>query len=153
MSTSLKPSTVDISFSAISEDELHVDIERFFLQLLQHLGLSGVEISVVFCDNNFIRTLNREYRNKDEATDVLSFPQNEERFPPEGTHCGDIVISLPQVRENEKQFHVSFEEELQRLCIHGVLHLLGYDHATNNPDEPMLELQESILSRMAEEQL
>ncbi len=150
---SLQPSIVDISFSGVSKEDLGIDIEKYFLKLLLHLGLSGVEISVVFCDNNFIHTLNKEYRDKDEATDVLSFPQNEERFPPEGTHCGDIVIALPQVRESEKRFSVPYEQEIQRLCIHGVLHLLGYDHATNNPEEPMLELQESILSRMAEEEL
>jgi len=125
------------------------DADRFIRKVLNVLSLDNWELSVLFCSNRYVKTLNARYRNKDEATDVLSFPLGE--TTPGGQYlAGDIVVSLDAVEENARFFNVSAEEELRRLLVHGILHLAGYDHATNKPGEPMLKTQEEILARLAE---
>ena len=125
------------------------EAERLIRRVLEMLGLKNWELSVLFCSNAYIKSLNAQYRNKDEATDVLSFPLGE--TVPGGQYlAGDLVISLDALEENTRFFKVSAEEELRRLLVHGILHLKGYDHATNKPGEPMLKTQEEILARLAE---
>ena len=109
------------------------------------------EISIVLCSNDFIHQLNRNYWGKDEPTDVLSFPQDEGDGP-DGL-AGDIVIALEAVSENADYFGVPFEEEVKRVIIHGILHLLGWDHSDNSPDQEMLKLQEKILNDLGGERL
>lgn len=123
--------------------------EKFVLAVLETTGRKNWDLSVLFCGNNFIKSLNAQYRNKDEPTDVLSFPLGEKtrggRFL-----AGDIVISLDALKENLSFFGVSADEELRRLLVHGILHLAGGDHATNGTEEPMLKTQEEILLRLTE---
>ena len=102
----------------------------------------GAEVSVTFCDNEYIKKLNSEYRDKDSATDVLSFPMydfDDEISPeanPDGTiSLGDIVISLERAAEQAKEIGNSFEREVAFLVIHSTLHLLGYDHERSKDDE------------------
>jgi probable rRNA maturation factor len=118
---------------------------------LDDLGVDGAEMSVVIGDDDLLRSLNARWRGKDEATDVLSFSQEEGALPPRADamprHLGDIAISRDSMRENAARFGADEEEELLRLVVHGTLHLLGHDHATNDPDEPMLALQERLLGR------
>lgn len=122
----------------------------FIKSVLKILGRKNWELSVLFCNNRFIKSLNAQYRNKNEATDVLSFPLGEES--PGGCFlAGDIVISLDALEENSKVFKVSKDEELRRLLIHGILHLAGEDHASNSAEEPMLKTQEEILNVLAVE--
>ena len=121
-------------------------IEPYVLKALEKTGKHNWDISIVFCNNDIIRKLNNQYRNLDESTDVLSFIMGEmdgERFLP-----GDIVISLEKLEENVKHFGVSFEEELHRLLIHGILHLSGMNHTTNDASEEMLMLQEKLLAEI-----
>jgi len=121
----------------------------FIKKVLRTLGLENWEVSVLFCSNRYIKSLNAQYRNKDEPTDVLSFPLGE---TVDGRYLsGDIVISLDALEENTRFFKVSEEEELHRLLIHGILHLTGEDHATNKAKEPMLKAQEEILAALAAE--
>jgi probable rRNA maturation factor len=121
--------------------------EAFVKKVLTALGHRNWDLSVLFCDNRYIKSLNARYRNRDEATDVLSFPQGEKdrngRFL-----AGDIAVSLDALEENAKFFRVRADEELRRLLVHGILHLSGKDHATNKADEPMLAAQEEILNRV-----
>ena len=119
----------------------------YIKSVLETLDLHNWELSVLFCDNSYIKTLNAQYRNKDEPTDVLSFPLGE-REPDGRLLAGDIVISLDALEENTRFFKVSADEELRRLLVHGILHLAGYEHKTNEADEPMLETQEKILARL-----
>lgn len=89
------------------------------------------ELSIVLTDDLEIRELNRQYRGKDYATDVLSFALLEDSPSTEGeiiTPIGDIVISLDKVIAQAKEYDVNDYQELLRLLIHGILHLLGYDH-------------------------
>ena len=101
----------------------------------------GAEVSVTFCDNEYIRGINKEYRNKDSATDVLSFPMYDfdEADPetnPDGTiTLGDIVISLERAAEQAAELGHSLEREVAFLVIHSTLHLLGYDHERSKDDE------------------
>ena len=117
----------------------------FIKSVLKTLDLRNWEVSVLFCDNAYIKSLNAQYRNKDEPTDILSFPLGE-RSPGGRFLAGDIVISLDALEENTRFFKVSENEELRRLLVHGILHLSGHDHATNKAKEPMLQLQEKILA-------
>ncbi len=90
--------------------------------------LTAREIELTLCDDAAIRALNREYRNIDKATDVLSFPL-EGDLP--GLPLGSLVISLDHVHAGAEELGHSPEEELALLFIHGLLHLLGYDHETD----------------------
>ena len=130
------------------------------LRILDILGISGWEVSLLFCDNARIRRLNHDYRDKDEPTDVLSFSQIEAPFPAAATsaatrsiHAGDVVISLPYARASARELGIDSEEEIKRLIVHGILHLAGYDHSDASLDQPMLRTQEDILSQLTEERL
>jgi len=125
------------------------ETERFIRRVLKTLGFENWELSVLFCSNGYIKTLNSQYRKKDEATDVLSFPLGE--TTPGGQYlAGDLVISLDALEENARFFKVRAEEELRRLLVHGILHLSGNDHNTNKAGEAMLKTQEEILALLAE---
>lgn len=98
------------------------------------------EISVTFTDNEGIRDLNREYRDKDSATDVLSFPMydfSEDDLPSDELSCelGDIVLSLERAESQAKEYGHSFKREVAFLTVHSVLHLLGYDHELSDEDD------------------
>ena len=124
--------------------------EAYALEVLSRLEKSDWILSVLFCGDEFIRELNREYRAKDEPTDVLSFTMGD-RVEEEGETAwlaGDIVISLPALGRNAADFSVDSDAELKRLLIHGILHLSGLDHESNDPSEPMLVEQENLLSRI-----
>jgi len=125
--------------------------KTYILKVLQFLKKDKWDLSVLFCGNTRIRNLNLRYRDKDEPTDVLSFFLGETRrgryFP------GDIVISLETLEENAAYFKVEPDEELRRLLVHGILHLDGMDHETNEKGEPMLQLQEKVLAELAGERI
>jgi probable rRNA maturation factor len=116
-------------------------------KLFAALELSGRELSVLITDDKEIRALNRDYRNKDKATDVLSFPL-EERGDSEV--LGDLVISLPTAKRQAKEYSVTFKEEFRRLFIHGLLHLLGHDHenVSRQKAEKMRRMEKKLLKDM-----
>ena len=126
-------------------------VKDFMLKVLDVLGKDKWEISLLFTGDAFIQKLNKEYRGKDEPTDVLSFAQldNKEAFPSKGGrfYAGDIVISMETLAKNASYFGTSMNEELKRLLVHGILHLSGLDHENNNPDQPMLVKQQNILKQ------
>ena len=98
------------------------------------------EVSVTFCDNEYIRGLNNEFRGIDRHTDVLSFPMYEDGEFDEiecahGAVLGDIVISLERAKEQAEEIGNTFYREVAFLTIHSVLHLLGYDHERSPEDE------------------
>lgn len=108
------------------------------------------EVSVTLTDDEHIHILNREHRNVDKPTDVLSFPQ----YDPEELECftpgdelvlGDIVISLEHARAQATEYGHSYVREIAFLCVHSVLHLLGFDHIEKEDEEAMLALQNEIL--------
>ncbi len=110
------------------------------------------ELSLTYTDNAGIRALNGEYRGKDAATDVLSFPMfdtaSEEICAVDGEPAvlGDIVISLERAAEQAQTYGHSFEREVAFLCVHSVLHLLGYDHErAEAEDKLMREKQRGVM--------
>ncbi len=112
------------------------------------------EISVVLTDNAEIRELNAMYRSIDAPTDVLSFALNEEGedepfFELEDeTLLGDIVISVERAKQQAEDYGHSFEREMGFLLCHGILHLLGYDHMTEEDEKEMFGWQDKILDRI-----
>ena len=137
---------VTINIEGIENKPWAEGTEQFVLAVLEKLEKHHWDLSVFFCNNTIIQKLNRQYRNLDESTDVLSFMMGEmegEKYLP-----GDIVISLEKTEENARRFGVSPEEELHRLLIHGILHLSGMDHSTNDEKEPMLIFQEKLLAEI-----
>ena len=112
------------------------------------------EVSVTFLDNEGIRELNRQFREIDRATDVLSFPLFDEdgmeaRVGGGALVLGDIVLSLERAREQAAEFGHSFEREVAFLTVHSVLHLLGYDHELSDEDDAdMRKRQTEIVEGM-----
>lgn len=108
------------------------------------------EVSVTLTDNKNIHEMNLTYRNVDRPTDVLSFPTFDNIPDGEGYYpLGDIVLSLERAREQAEEYGHSFERETAFLCVHSVLHLLGYDHELSPEDEKeMFGRQEEILKKM-----
>lgn len=114
-------------------------------------GLSPqTEVSVLLTDNATIHSLNRDYRNKDMPTDVLSFALNEGDEPtiidgPPENLLGDIIISLEKASEQAAEYGHSQEREVAFLTLHGLLHLLGYDHETDDDRAEMRQEEENVL--------
>lgn len=111
------------------------------------------EVSLLFVDDAHIHELNLEYRGKDAPTDVLSFALEEGDEPdilggPEETLLGDIIISLETAARQAEEFGHSLEREVTYLTIHGMLHLLGFDHETETDKAAMREREEAILGSM-----
>ena len=113
-----------------------------------------ITISVIFVDNQRIRELNNQYRNKDSATDVLSFPMgvNGEYDLDEDNGCkvlGDIVISMERAMEQAELYGHSLQREVAYLTVHSMLHLLGYDHETSGLEAVrMREKEEAVLLQL-----
>jgi probable rRNA maturation factor len=107
-----------------------LDLQALAEQICTEEGMGPrAEVSVLFCDDAFIATLNKDYRHEDHATDVLSFPQPD--LPAGDTVLlGDIVISLETVERRCEGDRSAMREEVRLLFCHGLLHLLGYDHET-----------------------
>ena len=125
-----------------------VRVENFISEVLNELNLKNWDISLLFCDDAFIQNLNKQYRDIDSPTDVLSFEQGDEYFDDAGETrfmAGDIVISLDSLHFNAEEFNVEINEELKRLIVHGILHLNGMDHLDNSPEQEMLKFQEELL--------
>ncbi len=110
----------------------------------------SAEVSITFTDDEGIRKMNSEYRGKECPTDVLSFPLFDDDYG-DGMPAalGDIVISLERALLQAQEYGHSLEREVAFLCVHSVLHLLGYDHETGEKEEKeMFEKQESVLEKM-----
>ncbi len=139
---------VEISVEGIGTPRWLERARDFVLAVLERLKKDCWDLSMLICDDAFIRGLNRQYRDRDEATDVLSFEQGDSFRDPDGSErflAGDIVISLDALGRNAEEFGITRDEELRRLIVHGILHLSGMDHEDNDPSRPMLLLQEEII--------
>jgi probable rRNA maturation factor len=114
---------------------------------LEVLGLGKVELSIALVSDAQIKRLNKRYRNKDKPTDVLSFPIGEK--VEDWLILGDIVISVDTAKRQAQELGHSLEEELKRLLVHGLVHLLGYDHELGGEEEKkFFELEEFVLREL-----
>ena len=143
----------DDAYQVLAPEEF---VLGFLDKVLERVGLSNVEFSVTFATEEHIHQLNKEYRDIDDSTDILSFAAEDE--DPDGTPffvgeeearvLGDMIICPEVLASNAQTFGVDKQEELKRLLIHGVLHLSGENHSTNDASEPMLIHQEEILKAL-----
>ena len=146
-----------IRFSATERFE---EVDYYFKTVIRRAVLATLEnenfpydaeVSITLCDNAYIRKLNKQYRNKDKHTDVLSFPiyDNGEFDMGEcisGAMLGDIVISVERAKEQAEEIGNSFLREVAFLTIHSTLHLLGYDHErSEKDDEIQCKIQSEII--------
>ena len=116
------------------------DIENIIIKIMDHLDCRNQEVSILLTGNKYIRRLNQEFRSIDQPTDVLSFPQNADEDPciPEKIILGDIAVSLDIAKAQAKEHGLDFKEEIILLLIHGILHLLGYDHEISEQEEKQM---------------
>lgn len=133
MKTNITNSYDDLDYLNIIEEALKYASEMF--------DLENETLSLVFVDNETIHKMNSQYRHKDYATDVLTFPDGEYH------HLGDVIISIDKAKEQAESYSHSFKRELSFLTIHGILHCLGYDHQTKEEETEMMALTEEILSK------
>lgn len=153
------PTYVEISSEGVAPPPWAPAMAAFAEKVLERLSIRGVELSLLLCDDGTMQRLNREYRNVDTPTDVLSFGQEGSVIPGEGgpDFLGDLVIDLPYVRRQAEEVGVTEEEELRRMVVHGILHLTGEEHGKETMEtkerSPMLARQEEILSELGKEQL
>jgi len=150
-------------------EEIEISIEDEFKELIdekwarrvaqQVLKAENVtppyEVSIIFTDSETVQKLNRDFRGVDEPTDVIAFymlPQKETEatfvLPPDGvTHLGEVIISYPQAVEQASEQGHSVNEELALLIIHGILHLLGYDHQQPEEEKRMRGREQELLGK------
>jgi probable rRNA maturation factor len=120
---------------------------------LEYEGIDALcEVSLVFVDNAQIHEMNRDYRGKDQPTDVLSFPQYEKisqlEIYPDELALGDIVISLERASEQAREYGHSIEREICYLTAHSMFHLFGYDHDTDENTKIMRSHEEAVLGKL-----
>lgn len=144
--------TVEIRAESIEPPSWITTLERFILAILKKMNITDREISVLLTDDETIRELNLRYRGINEATDVLSFGDDPPLASgPMSGPMGDIVIDLPLVLRQAEEYGATPEEEIRRVTLHGLLHLAGYHHRTNDfVQESMLRLQEDLLTTVEE---
>jgi probable rRNA maturation factor len=124
-------------------------IESIASRVLDAEGQAPAELSVLVTDDDAIRDLNREYAGDDEATDVLAFSLREgEEFvsPDEVQRLGEVIISFPTAQRQADEAGRAVEDEVAQLLVHGILHLLGYDHAEEDEERVMRAREEALLA-------
>jgi len=126
------------------------EIEKLMDYACKYQKLDNVTFNIIIVDNDTIHKINKEYRGIDRPTDVISFALEDEKDmiinPDAGRILGDIYISIDKVREQAKEYGHSFLRELAFLCVHGFLHLQGYDHMKEEDEKVMFGLQDEILN-------
>jgi probable rRNA maturation factor len=131
-------------------------VKKIVRQVLKAEGVAPpYEVSLVFTDSEAVKQLNRDYRGVDESTDVLAFHMLPQKgadssfaLPPDGvTRLGEVIISYPQAAEQAKEQGHSLERELALLVIHGMLHLLGYDHEEPEEESKMRKRERELLEK------
>lgn len=128
----------DVSFQLPNEELVSTWIDR----IIESEGYSLQELNFIFCSDDYLHKINLDYLKHDTLTDIVTFDNSDEEKEIEG----DIFISIDRVKDNAKDQSVSFDEELQRVIIHGVLHLLGYGDKTEEEKKQMREKEEGCLS-------
>ena len=147
---------IEIYYQDIEEIEEESLIQTVVQTVLREENIQkNLDVSVTLTNNEIIRSINKEHRNIDKETDVLSFPMVEREEiaslkQEDDTEdiLGDIIISVPKVREQAEEYGHSFERELAYLVTHGMLHLLGYDHMIEEEKQVMRKREEEILAKL-----
>ena len=147
---------VQINYNNIEEnEEYNKIINTVVKKCFEEEGLDNIKIyiNIILTNPEEIKRINKEYRNIDKETDVLSFPmfEKEEIQNIEGNIpdvLGDIVISIEKVKEQAKEYGHSFERELSYMVVHGFYHLMGYDHIKEEDKSIMRQKEENVLEKL-----
>lgn len=151
------PANIDLEIDPAYEDR--VPAERLYqiaAAALRHGGAEHAELTLVIADDALLQQLNRDYRGIDAPTDVLSFASHDEgegapifvTAPEALNYLGDVIISFPTAQRQADAAGHSVSDELSLLAVHGVLHLLGYDHASPEEEADMWARQAQILASL-----
>jgi len=141
--------------TALNMEQFEKDAQK----ILTLLGYQDFDLGILLTDNQAIQSFNRDFRSKDEPTDILSFPFHPDLQPGEkiivesedDKNVGDLIISLEYIKELCEQENKTINEHLKTLLCHGICHLLGYDHYTESSDAIMREKESWLAARLAEE--
>ena len=127
-------------------DEYFKIIKKVLKNGLKLLNINKCEFNIIVVDNNYIHELNKKYRGIDRETDVISFAlEDDKTFNLDNRVLGDIYISIDKVYSQASEYGHSILREFAFLSVHGMLHLLGYDHMNKKDEEIMFNLQDKIL--------
>lgn len=126
-----------------------IELKTFLENVAKDEKLDNGEFNVIIVDNEKIRQINKEYRNVDRETDVISFAlEDDKTFVIQDYRVlGDIYISIDKALEQSREYGHSFKREFNFLALHGLLHLLGYDHMEKDDEEVMFSKQEEVLAK------
>jgi probable rRNA maturation factor len=122
--------------------------KSLLLHKISSITINNSTVSLVIINDAEIKSINKKYRDKDKVTDVLSFEflnKNEFVLPENKSYLGEIFISYPEAIRKSKEFNISIKEELALLFIHGLLHLLGYDHVRGEDEKVMKKIEKKFL--------
>ena len=127
------------------------DIENMIEKVMSHLDCQNKEVSILLTRDKDIRRLNKQFRSIDQSTDVLSFPQNSDEAPPipGEKFLGDIAVSLDTAKIQANEHGLVLKEEIVLLLIHGILHLLGYDHEVSEQEGKKMRSKTRELFKLA----
>ena len=131
----------DINFNVPN----HNNLTSWLSQIIRAEGYQLEELNYIFCTDNYLHQMNLTYLNHDTLTDIITFDNSESEQIIEG----DIFISIERVKENSEEFEVPFETELNRVLVHGLLHLIGYKDKSVSEKALMREKEEACLSLLS----
>lgn len=142
----------DVGVTVMNGDWRDSDIETALTAARAALAAEsvaeGAEISIAFADDETVRVYNRDYRGKDSPTNVLSFPQGEDAAPDGSIVLGDILLAHETCARESAESGIEFAAHVSHLTVHGVLHLLGYDHEVDEDAEEMEAREVEILAAL-----
>ncbi|MDO4995806.1 MAG: rRNA maturation RNase YbeY [Bacilli bacterium] len=137
-------------FNQVGEDIPELEtVEKVLLSAIEKEKLEGINFNLIIVDNEYIHELNKNYRNIDRETDVITFALEDDDtmvLPDNIRVLGDIYISIDRARSQAEEYGHSFLREICFLAVHGFYHLLGYDHMTPEDEKVMFGKQEEVLS-------
>lgn len=145
---------MEYELTNLTNEEIDVHLlDKVICKVSDVLDVNDSLVSIVLTDNKYIHEINKTYRNVDRETDVISFAfmDNDENIKSDITDLGEIYISLEKAHSQAEEYNHSFEREICFLLVHGLLHLLGYDHMNEKDEKEMFGLQEEILSSLGVE--
>ena len=147
---------VEINFIDLKKNNRYISLLKKVIEQCydeEKLNNKNLYVNIILTNPENIRKINKEYRNIDKETDVLSFPmfEKEELDNVDNSHkdiLGDIVISIEKVKENSREYGHSFERELSYMVVHGFYHLMGYDHIEKKDKIIMRQKEEIVLQKL-----
>jgi len=127
-------------------DQKIIDLKTIANKILQYLHADPGDLSLVLADNETIQKLNEQFAGVNRPTDVLSFQDGNINIETGKIYYGDVILSIPYAIEHAQEGGHSLKDELTLLILHGILHLLGYDHSDHHEQEEMWSLQDEVLT-------